>query len=126
MKKKKVSITNPEELEKNLQYTSPVTWITLSIVTCLIVALLVWSCVFKILDKVSGKATIKSGEATLVLDSKVKSKLKVGQKIYISDLEGEILTFVHNEPVISHFDLADGEYEYSVVIEVKPIEYLIK
>jgi hypothetical protein len=126
MKKNKVSITNPEELEKNLQYTSPVTWITLSIVTCLIAALLVWACVFKIQDKISGKATIKSGEATLVLDSKVKSKLKVGQSVYISDLEGEILTFNDNEPVISCFDLADGEYEYSLVIEVKPIEYLIK
>ena len=126
MKKNKVSISNPEELEKNLQYTSPVTWISLSIVTCLLIALFVWSVVFKIKDKVSGKANIKNGEVTLVIDSKVKSKLKEGQKIYINDLEGEILTFINNEPVVSYFALADGEYEYSLEVEVKPIEYLIK
>ena len=126
MKKNKVSITNPEELEKNLQYTSPVTWISLSIVACLVIGLFIWSCVFKIKDKVTGQANVYSGEVTLVMDSKTKSKIKVGQKIYINELEGEILAFVNNEPVVSYFALSDGEYEYSVFIEVKPIEYLLK
>lgn len=126
MKKNKVSISNPEELEKNLQYTSPITWISLSIVACLLIGLFVWSCVYRIKDKVTGKANVKGGEVTLVIDSKVKSKLKEGQKVYINDLEGEILTFINNEPVVSYFALADGEYEYSLEVEVKPIEYLIK
>ena len=126
MKKNKVTISNPEELEKNLQYTSPVTWITLSIVICLIVSLLVWSFVYKIKEKVSGMATIESGEVTLVVDSKVKSKLTVGQKVYIEELEGEIISFVDNEPVVSEFTLADGEYVYTVFIDVRPIEYLIR
>lgn len=126
MKKTKVTISNPEELEKHLQYTSPTTWIVLGTVTCLIVGLFVWSILFKFEDKVSGKANISSGEVTLLVESKVKSKLKVGQKIYINDLEGEILAFVNDEPVVSQFALADGEYQYSLFVEVKPIEYLIK
>ena len=126
MKKDKVSISSPEELEKNLQYTSPVTWITLSVVACLIVGLFVWSCVFKFKDKVIGKAKVTNGEATLVMDSRTLSKLEVGQKVYINDLEGEILTFVNKQPVISYLELADGEYEYTVFVDLKPIEYLIK
>ena len=126
MKKNKVSVTNPEELEKNLQYTSPATWIVLSVVACLIIGLFIWSCVFKIKDQVTGKAYVKSGEVTLTIESKVKAKLVVGQKIYINELEGEILTFVDDKPVVSSFSLEDGEYVYSTFIEVKPIEYLVK
>ena len=126
MKKNKVSISNPEELEKNLQYTSPVTWIALGVVFCLIVGLFVWSCVFKIKDKITGSASVKDGEVTLVIEPKVAPKLVKGQKVYINELEGEILTFVDDQPIVSYFALEDGEYEYSLFIEVKPIEYLIK
>ncbi len=126
MKKNKVSISNPEELEKNLQYSSPVTWIALGVVFSLIVGLFVWSCVFKIKDKIIGKAKIVSSEVTLVVDANSISKLKVGQKVYINNLEGEILKIVEKKPIISHFALADGEYEYTIINEIKPIEYLIK
>ena len=126
MKRNKVSITNPDELEKNLQYTSPITWIILSVAVALIIGVLVWSSLFKFKDKITGKANIKSGEVTLVMDSKAKTRLKPGQKIYINELEGEILALENNKPVISYFPLKDGEYVYSVYIEVRPIEYLIK
>ncbi len=126
MKKNKVSISNPEELEKKLQYSSPVTWIALGVVFSLIVGLFVWSCVFRIKDKIIGKAKIVSSEVTLVVDANSISKLKVGQKVYINNLEGEILKIVEKKPIISHFALADGEYEYTIINEIKPIEYLIK
>ena len=126
MKKTKVSITNPEELEKNLQYTSPATWITLGTVIAIIIALFVWSFVFKLKLKITGNATIKSGEVTLVVDTNSLSKLKVGQKVYINDVEGEILSLIGKQPVVSYFDLSDGDYQYTIVSEIKPIEFLTK
>ena len=126
MRKKNKSITSPEELNKNLQYSSPLTWIILTSVVLLLLGFFAWSFLFKIKEKVSGTANISNGEVTLVVEEKSLDKLKVGQKVYISDLEGEILSFSDNKPVVSSFSLADGDYEYYVVIkEIKPVDFLL-
>ena len=126
MRKKNKSITSPEELNKNLQYSSPLTWIILASVVLLLLGFFAWSFLFKIKEKVSGTASISNGEVTLVVEEKSLDKLKVGQKVYISDLEGEILSFSDNKPVVSSFSLADGDYEYYIVIkEIKPVDFLL-
>ena len=126
MKKKQVSITNPKELNKNLQYSSPLTWVALSGVILLIIGFFVWSIVYKIEYKIEGIANIVSGAATLNVNPSSLNKLKVDQKVYISGLEGEIMSFDEDkQPVVTNFDLEDGEYPYYIEIYISPVEFLI-
>ena len=126
MKKKNKSITNPDELNKNLQYSSPITWIVLSSAVLLLVAFFAWSLIYKIKVKITGVANIVSGTVTLQIDESKLNKIKEGQKVYISGLEGQILSFNDNQPVVSSFALDDGEYDYYIVIkETRPIDFLL-
>lgn len=127
MSKKNVTISNPDELNKHLQYSSPVTWIVLSLVILLIAGFFTWSALYKLDVKVSGSATISGGVATLNVNEDSLSKLEVGQKVYISKQEGEILSFDENkQPVVSNFPISDGEYSYYIVIkQIRPINFLI-
>ena len=127
MKKKDISVSNPDELNKHLQHTSPITWLVLGLVTAMIISFFVWSFIYKIPIKLLGQASISSGEVTLVVKDKDLNKLEVGQPVYILDKQGEILSFNDDkQPVISHFDLADGDYEYKIVLkETRPIDFLI-
>lgn len=128
MRKENVSITSPEQLDKHLQSSSPVTWIILLSTIAAMLAFFIWSCVYKIPVKLSGIATIKAGEATLVVDEKDKSKLVAGEKVYILDQEG-IVSYIEDQPVVSNITLADGQYTYRtdiVIKEIHPIDYLIK
>lgn len=126
-KKKNVNISNPDELNKHLQYSSPVTWIVLSAVLLLLAGFFTWSVLFKFVVKITGTATISSGQVTLNIQPSSLRKLQVGQKVYISEKEGEILSFDENDqPVITNFAIDDGEYPYYVVIKIaRPIDFLI-
>ena len=125
MKKNNKTITNPDELNKNLQYSSPLTWTVLSLVVLLLVSFFTWSFVYKIKVKVDGRANISAHQVTLRVEESSLNKLAQGQKVYISGLEGEILSFKDEQIVVSNFNLDDGEYDYYVVIkEVRPIDFL--
>lgn len=125
MKKKQQSISSPDELNKALQYTSPLTWIILGLSICALVAFFVWSSIYKLKIKISGVASVKDGNVVLSVNENDLAKLKEGQKVYINDLEGTITSISDNKPVVSNFDLADGEYNYTVIInEVRPIDFL--
>ena len=126
MKKTPKSISNPDELNKNLQYTSPFTWIILGASALALIGFFVWSCLFTIKVKVFGNATVKDGEVVLVVEESNKNKLAIGQKIIISDKEGSIISIDNNEPVVSRFDLEDGNYTYTLILEErKPIDFLL-
>ena len=126
MKKNNKTITNPDELNKNLQYSSPITWIILTSVVLLLLGFFVWSCIYSIKIKITGMANINEGQVTLVLEEGSFNKLQVGQKVYIAGQEGEILSFKDNQPVVSYFSLQDGNYEYYIVIEEKkPVDFLL-
>ena len=121
------SITNPDELNKCRQYTSPTTWIILGVVILSLASLFAWSFMYKIQEKITGMASIINGEVTLTISDVNRSKLAVGQKVYIADKVGEILSFDDNTPVISLFDLVDDDYTYTIVVnELRPIDFLIK
>ena len=127
MKKRSKSITNPDELSKNLQYSSPITWITLTMVMILLIGFFTWSFIYKIKVKITGTADLAGGVVTLHVDEAKIEELKEGQKVYISGQEGQILSFNDNEPVVSTFTLADGEYDYYIVIkELRPVDFLLK
>ena len=126
MKKEKISITNPDELNKHLQYTSPSTWIILGLVLAILISFIVWSCIYKIELKIKGMATVNDNVVTLHVEESSKDKLAVGQKVYISNLKGEITAINDGTPTVTTFDLEDGDYPYQVVIrEIKPIDFLI-
>ena len=126
MKKRVKSIANPDELNKNLQYSSPITWIVLIAVTLSLVGFFVWSFLYKIQVKLTGTADIASGVVTLHIEEGKINELKQGQKVYISGQEGQILSFNNDEPVVSTFTLDDGVYDYYIVIkEVRPIDFLL-
>ena len=123
----KKSISNPEEFNKRLQYTNPTTWIILSLVILLLIGFFAWSIIYKLQVKIKGIATVSSHQVTLTIEESKKSSLAVGQKVYIADKVGEIVSFNDGEPVLSSFDLEDNEYTYSIVIkEMHPIDFLIK
>ena len=126
MKKNNKTITNPDELNKNLQYSSPITWIILTSVVFLLLGFFVWSCIYSITLKLTGMASINEGQVTLVIEARSINKLQVGQKVYIAGQEGEILSIKDDQPVVSTFSLQDGDYEYYIVIgEKKPVEFLL-
>lgn len=129
MNKKSVSISNPDELNKHLQSSSVSTWIALGAVISLLVAFFVWSFIYKLPVKLSGIASVISGQASLKVDEKVLDKVEVGQKVYISNQEGVITFDSENKPVVLNLDLKDGEYTYRtdiVIKEIRPIDFLIK
>ena len=126
MKKNKFSVTNPEELNKHLQHTSPFTWIILGAVTVLLLGFFVWSFLFKLPIKIVGDATISGGQVTLNISKTDLNKLKAEQAVYVSDKEGKILSFDEDgQPVVSNFDLEDGTYTYKIFYNKRPIEFLI-
>ena len=127
-KNKNIGITNPDELNKHLQYTSITTWIILGAVILSLAGLFTWSFVYKIQEKITGKALIASGVVTLNVEESQKPRLAAGQKVYIADKVGEILSFDDGNPVVSLFDLEDGSnYTYTIVVsEMRPIDFLIK
>ncbi len=127
-KNKNIGITNPDELNKHLQYTSITTWIVLGAVILSLAGLFTWSFVYKIQEKITGKASISSGAVTLTIEESQKPRLAVGQKVYIADKVGEIKSIDDGNPVVSLFDLEDGSnYTYTIVVkEMRPIDFLIK
>lgn len=127
MKKHTKSITNPDELNKNLQYSSPITWIILSIIFFLLVGFFAWSCLYKIQITLSGNAIIDDGVATLNVERRHIRDLKEGQKVVIGDQEGEILSIEDGVPTLTTFSLEDGEYKYLIYVkETTPIQFLIR
>ena len=126
MKKENVSLSNQEEFNKRLQKTSPVTWVVLFITIAILIGFFAWGFFFKMVDKIIGTAKVVSGQVTLVVKANDYSKLAVDQKVYISNQEGKIDSIVDGEPVVSGFTLADGEYDYKVVVkEIRPIDFLL-
>ena len=127
MKKHKSNISSPEELNKHLQKNSPMTWIVLFLVIAILLGFFVWSFLFKMKIKLTGKATVQDHVVTLHVKDTDLSKLAVGQTVYILDQEGKILSFNDDkQPVVSSFNLEDNEYTYKVFIgEKRPIEFLI-
>jgi len=127
MKKQSKNITNLDELSKHLKYSSPIIWISLSIIISILLGFFVWSFIYKIKVKITGIADINNGMATLHVDEAKLNELKEGQKVYISNQEGQILSFNDNQPVVSTFTLDDGEYDYYIVIkEIRPIDFLLE
>lgn len=125
MKKTNSTISNPDELNKYLQHSSIVTWLILGLVSVILVGLFVWASIYKLKIKLTGKAIITDEIATLNVGESDLSKLKEGQIVYISGKEG-LLSFDNSGKPISQFELADGEYTYSIILkEVKPINFLI-
>ena len=125
MKKQQIRISNQEEFNKHLQHTSPATWIVLGLVVALLIAFFAWSFLFKLTVRFSGQADIVGGEVTLHITNSSLRKIKVGSKIYINDIKGEIVSFTDNKPVVSNFALEDGEYTYVAVGESRPIDFLL-
>ena len=127
-KKALTKVNSPEDLNKTLKSTHPITWVVLTSVLLSLVAFFVWSMMAEIEYKIKGTATLVAGEATLNIKEKDLSKLKVGQKVVISSKEGTIKEIKDDGyPVISNFELNDGNYEYYIVIKtIKPIEYFIQ
>ena len=127
MKKQVQTISSPEELNKHLQRTSPSTWIVLGSIVGLLLGFFVWAFVYKFKAKITGSAIIESQEVTLNVSSSDLAKLEVGQKVYINDKEGEILSFNDNgQPKVSSFTLSDGSYTYTIFLkEMRPIDFLL-
>ena len=128
MMKENVSISNPDELNKHLQSSSHFTWAILGVVVAMLLAFFVWSFIYRIPVKVTGTATVASGEVALNISEENLDKLEVGQTVHIQNIETDIFTFDDNgQPVVYNVGLADGEYDYYIVIrEIRPIDFLIK
>ena len=125
MKKKAINISNPDDLNKHLQHTSPFTWIVLSAVAIMLLGFFAWSSIFKMRIKINGEAVISGGEVTLTIEQDDLTKLSVGQSFYIENKEGKILSFNENgQPVVSSYELADGSYE-NIAFGKRPIEFLV-
>ncbi|MBE6134581.1 MAG: hypothetical protein E7179_01045 [Erysipelotrichaceae bacterium] len=125
MKKPAPSISNPDELNKRLQRTSPVAWVSLAVCVLAMAGFLAWSFLYRFQERIVGSAHIDNGQATLVVDASKKNKLAVGQKVYIAEQVGEIVSLNNDNLVVSSFSLPNGDYTYTIVREVRPVDFLI-
>ena len=126
MEKKNASIASPDELNNHLQQTNPFTWIILGLVTVILIGFFVWSFIFKLQIKLTGTALIESGNVTLEVNRTDLGKLKVDQKVLIGEKEGKIVSLKEDgQPNISKFELSDGEYEYIIIVEQRPADFLL-
>ena len=127
MKKNNAQITGPEELNKYLQTTSFVTWLVLILVSAVLIVFFAWACIYKLNVRLIGDVSIEGGVAALEIKEADLSKLKEGQTVYIADKEGKILSLdAEGGIVVSSFDLENGKYTYTIVLEEKrPIDFLI-
>ena len=131
MKRQLKTISNPDELNKNLSYSSPATWITLTIVIGVLVGFFVWTFIGKIQVKVFGKATVTSGSVALTVNQNDIKSIKEGQTVYLSGnnqtAEGEITSVIDDKPVVSTVSLTDGEYDYYIIVsEMRPFDFWLK
>jgi len=125
MKKPAPSISTPDELNKRLQRTSPVAWVSLAVCVLAMAGFLAWSFLYRFHERIVGSAHIDNGQATLVVDASKKNKLAVGQKVYIAEQVGEIVSLNNDNLVVSSFSLPNGDYTYTIVREVRPVDFLI-
>lgn len=127
MKKPVQSIASPEALNKRLQKTSPATWAVLFGVIALLIGFFAWSFFATISVKLTGSASVVSNQASLQIKEKDLAKVNVGQKVYILEQVGEVISKEGNTIIASPFNLNDGEqYTYTLVVrELHPINFLI-
>lgn len=125
MKKEDISITNPDELDKHLQHSSPLTWIILLTVIAVLIGFFAWSLIYKIAVKITGSALVSSGVATLNVDKSSSSKLKEGQKVIVAEQEGLLSFNEESQPIVKGLTLADDEYTYVTYVEMRPFDFLI-
>ena len=127
-KKNEIEINSPEDLNKQLRSAKPFTWCVLGAVILALIALILWSFFTKITYKIDGMAHISSGEVSLVIEEKRLPELEVGQKVYISNIEGQITKINEDKtPVITTFELEDGDYPYVLIIKIiRPIDYFTR
>ena len=127
-KKSALTISSPDELNKGLQHTSPITWVILVSILALLLVFFAWGMFTRLPAKLSGSATVTDGVATLRYKTSEAKDIKVGLKVYINDKEAEILTVFAdtNTAETTSFDLENGNYTYYVVIkEIRPLDFLL-
>ncbi len=127
MRRENQNISNPDELNKILQKTNPIVWVILGIVLLVLVSLCVWAILTTLEVKVHGTANVTSQVASVQVSEEDVSKVKAGNKIYISDKEGVIASADNDGHFTSSvIQLADGEYDvYIVEKEIRPIAFLM-
>lgn len=127
MRRENQNISNPDELNKILQKTNPIVWVILGIVLLVLVSLCVWAILTTLEVKVHGTANVTSQVASVQVNEEDVSKVKAGNKIYISDKEGVIASADNDGHFTSSvIQLADGEYDvYIVEKEIRPIAFLM-
>lgn len=127
MRRENQNISNPDELNKILQKTNPIVWVILGIVLLVLVSLCVWAILTTLEVKVHGTANVTSQVASIQVNEEDVSKVKAGNKIYISDKEGVIASADNDGRFTSSvIQLADGEYDvYVVEKEIRPIAFLM-
>lgn len=126
MRKSNINISNPDELNKHLQHSSPVVWVVLGLVIAILAAFFAWSLLFKIKIKLSGSASITGGVATLHVEEQSLDKLEAGQIVYISNEQGILSFNEDNKPIVTSLTLNDGDYTYSIILkEMRPLDFLI-
>lgn len=120
-------ITNPDKLNDELQATNAITWISLGLIILAIIGIVIWSFTMTLTYKIEGKASINNNVATIEVKENRINEIKVGQKVYINDFVGEVVSVDDGIIKVSEFDLEDGDYNYKIIIkEMHPIEYLFK
>ena len=120
-------ISGPEELDKILKKTNPLVWVVLGVIIALLLDLFLWAFLGTLEQKVSLPAKVSETKVAAFADETSKESLAVGQKVYIGDKEGTILSIENDGKVtISEVPVADGEYDcYVVIRQIKPINFLL-
>lgn len=128
MNSKYKRIQSPDQLDKHLKSTNPLTWISLIAVILALLGFFIWSFAATITFKITGIAKVEAGEILLNIQANRLKEIKIDQKVYILDQVGYVSSIKEDgQPVVSGFTLADQEYPFVLVVkQIHPIEYFSK
>ena len=121
-------ISSPEQLTDYLKVTGVGIWVVLITVILLLVGIFVWSALGTLETKQEAVASVKSGQAEIVLAN--PGKVKEGFPVRIKSDKftiDKILTDEYGRAVLYvQMNVPDGDYKVEVVTnQIHPIEFLL-
>ena len=123
-------ITSPDQLNDHLRVTRPSVWIVLAAVILLLVGLFVWANIGDLETRADVRIMVQEGRATVIGDGQTVNIGK-GMTVRFKDNDSEATVEDAGRTKdgylvgVFHTDLADGEYEGTIVLNsVKPISFL--
>ena len=124
------SISAPDQLTDYLRVSRPMVWAVIAAIAAVITGLLVWAFAGTFEVSVSGKASVRGGEAVIVINDNSQYTIRRNVKAYTSDNDELTVSDVYDDGFdrtlgYANTDIRDGIYDVRIIVGQKhPIDLL--